>query len=467
MAQRQQVVCGAGVSHPGESQQQGDQSGALAQLSTPVTGMAKGLGSFSGGATLQRSKLSQKQEVKEVIRQTDNSGGGGNNGKNIFNGGGGDGGDGDDDDYTDDFGDDDGEGGDESFFRTVMKQLYDEKSLKAVLSEWYRSVGDLPAIIRQSVEMGIFSSAQLVRFLAMDVRPNITRAVTRSLPPMVSRGVVGRLMADPAFVQKMLMEQLITIGSSLYWEVRQRGENFHKELDFVAINTLSLAAATGAMVWMVSPNRSYGAVHKQPWQNMLHNLPNHVFDASTPHRQFSMQTRAAGLLAKTAELCAVGMISGAAMSGLSQAALALRRRALGADYQPSVRIPDVRTSACGLAVSTGIFTNLRYQMIGGVDRYLFDHSNFLWSYLAASGIVRVISNRIGEPTRLHLQGLPSTSPQQEQQRARPLPQPRATITVEAQKPLKPRTKKRSAGGTKKQRSRGFEMSAGLQPAGAQ
>ena len=64
-------------------------------------------------------------------------------------------------------------------------QLYDEVSINAVLSEWYRTVNDLPLIIRQSVQLGLFSSAQLVRFLCMDMRPNVTRAVTRSLPPRV------------------------------------------------------------------------------------------------------------------------------------------------------------------------------------------------------------------------------------------------------------------------------------------
>jgi len=54
------------------------------------------------------------------------------------------------------------------------------------LQEWFRTVTDLPAIIRQSVQMGLFSSAQLVRFLSMDVRPNVTRAVTRTMPPAVS-----------------------------------------------------------------------------------------------------------------------------------------------------------------------------------------------------------------------------------------------------------------------------------------
>ncbi len=49
-----------------------------------------------------------------------------------------------------------------------------------------RTVADLPAILRQAVTMGLFSSAQLVRFFAMDVRPNVTRTVTRNLPPSVS-----------------------------------------------------------------------------------------------------------------------------------------------------------------------------------------------------------------------------------------------------------------------------------------
>ena len=61
-----------------------------------------------------------------------------------------------------------------------------------------------------------------------------------SCRPQLSRGLVGRMMADPAFVQKMLMEGLITASSSLFWEAQQRGNRFGKELDLVAINTLSL-----------------------------------------------------------------------------------------------------------------------------------------------------------------------------------------------------------------------------------
>lgn len=106
-------------------------------------------------------------------------------------GGGGDGGGGDDDDYFHE-GDDegDGEGGGQnssanSFFRTIIPESYDKLSIGAVFAEWMRTIQDLPAILRQAVTMGLFSSAQLVRFFSMDVRPNVTRAVSRALPPTV------------------------------------------------------------------------------------------------------------------------------------------------------------------------------------------------------------------------------------------------------------------------------------------
>lgn len=74
----------------------------------------------------------------------------------------------------------------------------------------------------------------------------------------VARDIVGRLMADPAFVQKLAIEELLTIGSSLLWEYQQRRERFARELDFVAINTLALATSTAALVWLMSPNRASG-----------------------------------------------------------------------------------------------------------------------------------------------------------------------------------------------------------------
>mgnify|MGYP001807080811 CR=1 FL=1 len=40
-------------------------------------------------------------------------------------------------------------------------------------------------------------------------------------------------MADPAFVQKMVIESAISAVASLYYEYRARGDRFKDELDLV------------------------------------------------------------------------------------------------------------------------------------------------------------------------------------------------------------------------------------------
>lgn len=123
----------------------------------------------------------------------DDGGDGGENGRHNRNGGGGDGGGNNDDDdfFNDEEGDGDGEGngyGSEGglFATLAIAESYDKLSIAAVFAEWMRTVADLPMIIRRAVEMGLFSSAQLVRFFSMDVRPSVARAVSRNLPPSVS-----------------------------------------------------------------------------------------------------------------------------------------------------------------------------------------------------------------------------------------------------------------------------------------
>lgn len=376
----------------------------IVNLAVPTT--MKGLGSSGAGATMQRSKISFKQSMQQSGPKLDDGMGGGGLGKGIFNGGGGDGGDdGDDDDY---FGEDDGEGdGDgDGFFRKVFTELYDPKAINAVLQEWYRTMEGLPGIIRLAAEMGMFSSAALVRFMSMDVRPNVTRMMTRSLPPSVSRNVVGRLMADPAFMQKLALEQAITIGASLMYEARVRGDKFWEQIDLVAVNTLTLAAANAAVVYLVAPTRAAPAPAKHEFQNMLSKLPNNVFEGTTPLRAYSNNSRIASFFVKAAQLGGVGAVAGGVQSALSNAVVGLRKRS-DPSFKPAIKVPSVQQSALGMAATCGVFANARYQIISGFDRYLFENANYLWSYLTLSGLLRTASTAIGEQTRHFMCGLPA------------------------------------------------------------
>ena len=55
--------------------------------------------------------------------------------------------------------------------------------------------------------------------LFIHCRPNIARAVSKILPAEQSRAFIGRMMGDPIFPFKIVVEQLITAGTAIAWEV--------------------------------------------------------------------------------------------------------------------------------------------------------------------------------------------------------------------------------------------------------
>lgn len=381
----------------------------------------------SGGslsATLERRRLEFIMPTPpHVAPKLDDGGDGSGGGKNLHNGGGGgdgDGGGGDDDDYFgqgDGDGDGEGGGGDGArrlgvlaLLRSAVPELFDHLSIRAVLAEWYRVLADLPLAIRQAVEMGLFSSAQLTRFLSMDVRPNAARAASRALPVGAAREFIGRLMADPAFLQKAAFEQSLAFALSMAHEAQVRGERLRDELDLALINSFGAAFAAGAAVWVTAPSRAYGSAAKMPWQRMLSELPHNVFDASGPLRQFSAGQRVAGFFASTAQLAAVGAATGAATSALSSAAVSLHQRA-NPDYEPSSAVPGVAASAGGLAAFAALNANLRYQLIGGLDRWLYARAAAMSLYGAVSASARAAGAGVGELSRAWWQGLATQRPE--------------------------------------------------------
>lgn len=190
-----------------------------------VNSVMKGKYGAFGAVTLEKSKVEfAQQQSNKSSPELATGGGGGDIGK-IISFGGGDGGDddGDDDDYFDDF--DDGEEGDEGGLfrrRILLQELFDRKFVDAVLSEWQRTIMDLPAGFRQAYEMGLVSSAQMVKFLAMNARPTASRLISRKVPQGLSRSFIGRMLADPAFMYRFLLEEVATIGCSVWWEFKNR-----------------------------------------------------------------------------------------------------------------------------------------------------------------------------------------------------------------------------------------------------
>ncbi|XP_047334264.1 protein RETICULATA-RELATED 1, chloroplastic [Impatiens glandulifera] len=349
-----------------------------------------------GAVTLEKSKLDMTQKQSKSSPELAIGGGSGNNGKKINNGGG-DGGDdgGDDDDYFDDF--DDGDDGDEGGLfrrRMLFQELFDRKFVDAVLNEWQKTIMDLPAGLRQAYEMGLLSSAQMVKFLAINARPTTARMISRSLPEGLSRAFVGRMIADPAFLYKLLLEQATTIGCSVWWEVKNRKERIRQEWDLAAINVVTAAACNAIVVWSLAPCRSYGNTFRFDLQNTLQKLPNNIFEKSYPMREFDLQKRIHSFLYKAAELCMVGCTAGAVQGALTNLSASKKEGRL------SVTIPSVSTNSLGYGAFLGLYANLRYQLLFGFDRAVLNYFDVIGVALFFGTTLRMLNVELGEKSKL-------------------------------------------------------------------
>ncbi|KAH7426030.1 hypothetical protein KP509_11G081900 [Ceratopteris richardii] len=332
--------------------------------------------------------------------QTEDGGGGGDIGKGISHGGG-DGGDdgGDDDDYFGDA-DDDDEGDDGGFFgrRIALPEIFDRKIVEAIMQEWYKTIADLPAGLRQAVELGFISTAQMVRFLSNLGRPTLARNISRAIPPSASRAFVGRMIADPGFLYKMFLEQVYTIAYGTWWEMKHRKERLKEEWGLALVNILSMSICNAAIVWSLAPCRSYGSTFKFNLQNTIQKLPSNVFERNYAFREFDMPKRVQSFFYKAGELCLVGLLTGA-VSGSFMKLLASGKENL------SVPSPTVRTSALSYGAVLGLSGNLRYQFVYGAERVMQQQFNHVGVVVFCSAIMRALNIYVGDFSRVSWLGL--------------------------------------------------------------
>ncbi|CAH2044362.1 unnamed protein product [Thlaspi arvense] len=272
-------------------------------------------------------------------------------------------------------------------------ELFDRKFVDAVLNEWQKTMLDLPAGLRQAYEMGLVSSAQMVKFLAINARPTTTRFISRALPQGLSRAFIGRMLADPSFLYRLLLEQAATIGCSVWWEVKTRKNRIKEEWDLALINVLTVSACNAAAVWLLAPCRSYGNTFRFDLQNTLQKLPNNVFEMSYPLREFDLQKRIHSVFYKAAELSILGVATGALQGSLSNFLAGKKKNRV------SVTVPSITTNALGYGAFLGLYANMRYQLLCGFERTMSNHFDVIGVALFFGTAVRIMNVQLGERSR--------------------------------------------------------------------
>lgn len=185
------------------------------------------------------------------------------------------------------------------------------------------------------------------------------------------QGFRERLLADPKFLHRLAIEEVISITTTLLAQYERRKENFFEELDYVITDTLRGSVVDFFTVWLPAPTLSFLSYADEmnapdgidALKGLLGSIPDNAFQKNLAGKDWNLSHRVASVLFGGVKLASVGFISSIGAVAASNTLYAVRKilnPALVVNQQ-NKRSPIFKTAfvyGCFL----GISANLRYQV---------------------------------------------------------------------------------------------------------
>lgn len=227
-------------------------------------------------------------------------------------------------------------------------------------------------------------------------RPNMFRGIERTLArtvPDARSAFVGRVLADPAFVQKTSLEAAFAFTVSFAHECHVRGKRIGSEMHAALINCTCMAFAAAACSALVAPAKTPTPPGTRfPFQRMLLELPNNAFESSTPTRRFVTSQRLSTFITKGVEISAVYAVAGGVSVALQQCVNAART-AKDPKQKQITPICGISRAAGGLGVYGAVAANTRLQAASGLERLLLEHAKVstTWQVMGLAALFRIVT----------------------------------------------------------------------------
>ncbi|XP_041995320.1 protein RETICULATA-RELATED 1, chloroplastic-like isoform X2 [Salvia splendens] len=182
----------------------------------------------------------------------------------------------------------------------------------------------------------------------------------------------NRMMADPSFLFKVGTEVVIDSCCATVAEYRKRGKEFWAEFELYMADLLVGIVVDVALVGMLAPYARIGKKQIRGGSGFLGSmqlataaLPSSVFEAERPGVKFSLQQRAASLFYKGVLYGAVGFGCGIIGQGIANTIMTAKRSIKKSEED--IPVPPLIKSAALWGVFLGISSNVRYQIINGLE----------------------------------------------------------------------------------------------------
>eukprot|EP00897_Mesotaenium_endlicherianum_P004665 jgi/Mesen1/4226/ME000022S03518 len=260
--------------------------------------------------------------------------------------------------------------------KACKRNCFDRAEVARVMGAAGRSRDALPQDIQVGIDYGLISPDTLRSFLELDSQPLLAEATRRF------QGLRERWLADPRFLQRLCIEEAISISTTLLAQYQKRGARFWSELEYVITDTSRGAVVDFFTVWLPAPTLSFrnldassadaGAAAAagglvSALTGLLGSLPDNAFQRASRGEEWDLQARALAVVVGGVKLSLVGFVSSIGTVAISNALMGFRQRMDPAAARKSVttRPPVVKTAAV-YGGFLGTSANLRYQAIAGL-----------------------------------------------------------------------------------------------------
>ncbi|KAL6853751.1 hypothetical protein ACP4OV_019780 [Aristida adscensionis] len=251
--------------------------------------------------------------------------------------------------------------------KPCSRNCFDRAEIARVMNAAGRRREALPQDLQKGIDLGVVSPEILQNFFDLEKYPFMAELIHRF------QGFRERLLADPKFLNRLAIEESISITTTLIAQYEKRKGRFFEEIDYVLTDTIRGSVVDFFTVWLPAPTISLLSFDDGSGESvelikgLLGSLPDNAFQKGIVGQNWSMNQRFASVVMGGIKLAGVGFISSIG-AGVASDVLIAARQVLKPSVSVEVRRKrsPIWKSATVYSCFLGTSANLRYQVIAGL-----------------------------------------------------------------------------------------------------
>eukprot|EP01018_Ginkgo_biloba_P004832 Gb_17059 [translate_table: standard] len=261
--------------------------------------------------------------------------------------------------------------------KPCIRNCFDRAEIARIMDAAGRKRDALPQDLQKGLDLGLVSPEVLQSFFDLEQQPFIAELTHHF------QGFRERWLADPRFLQKLAIEETISITTTLIAQYERRQERFIEELDYVITDTMRGVVVDFFTVWLPAPTLSFLSYEEQPntsgtiegLKGLLGSLPDNAFQRSSLGQNWDMRARITAVLMGGLKLFCVGFVSSLGTVSITNTLFAIKQQwnPGAVKHNKKKQSPVLKTALVyGSFLATS--ANLRYQVIAGiVEHWIADY----------------------------------------------------------------------------------------------